>query len=266
MGQAVQRMLSGMPAQHSVLVVHQRDGEMLVAAGGVALVGPYRCDDAGARNLGMVMLTQMGFGVGQVADAFGLRPGTVSHLLTAFRRGGSVALVKTSGRPAALTEGVVAEVRRWLEAGASQQQAADRLGVTQAAISWALRRHPAPAPGPIAAELDFPHADADPDAGGSAGWAGPDTPGAASPAAAEASTELAAAGTSTELVVRPAAPLSGPAASGLARSAAGRVATGGFPSRYAGAMLAYSYLDRSPPGRSSRVWTGPGGGASTRPR
>ena len=244
MGQAVQRMLSGMPAQHSVLVVHQRDGEMLVAAGGVALVGPYRCDDAGARNLGMVMLTQMGFGVGQVADAFGLRPGTVSHLLTAFRRGGSVALVKTSGRPAALTEGVVAEVRRWLEAGASQQQAADRLGVTQAAISWALRRHPAPAPGPIAAELDFPHADADPDAGGSAGWAGPDAPGAASPAAAEASTELAAAGTSTELVVRPAAPLTRPAASGLARSAAGRVATGSFPSRYAGAMLAYSYLDR----------------------
>src|SRR6266542_3574115 len=158
-----------MPERRPVLVAHQRDGQVLVSAGGVGLVGPYRAEDTGARNLGMVMLTQMGFGVGQVAEAFGLRPGTVSHLRTAFGRGGSAALVKTSGRPAALTGQVVAEVRRWLAAGASQQQAAERLGVTQSGISWALRRHPAPAPEPLAAELDFPDADAD--AGGSAGRA-----------------------------------------------------------------------------------------------
>src|SRR6266540_3040929 len=136
----------------------------------------------------MVMLTQMGFGVGQVAEAFGLRPGTVSHLRTAFGRGGSAALVKTSGRPAALTEQVVAEVRRWLAAGASQQQAAQRLGVTQSGVSWALRRYPAPAPEPLAAELDFPDADAD--AGGSAGRVGPHAPDVASPAEAGGCTEL----------------------------------------------------------------------------
>src|SRR5437763_16565553 len=118
-----------MPESRPVLVVQERDGQLAVTADGVVLVGPCRVDDLGARNLGMVMLTQMGFGVGQVAEAFGLRPGTVSHLRTAFGRGGSAALVKTSGRPAALGEEVVAEVRRWLAAGASQQQVAERLGV-----------------------------------------------------------------------------------------------------------------------------------------
>src|SRR5205823_14798536 len=173
------------------------------------------------RNLGMVMLTQMGFGVGQVAEAFGLRPGTVSHLRTAFGRGGSAALVKTSGRPAALGEEVVAEVRRWLAAGASQQQVAERLGVTQSGVSWALRRHPASAPGPVAAELDFPDPDPDPDpgaepgaepepgadacVGGSAGRGGLDAAGVALPVAA---------GGSTELVVRPASQLVRPVAGG----------------------------------------------------
>jgi transposase len=251
----VQQLLSGMPTQRRVLVAHQRDGQVLVTAGGVALVGPYRADDAGARNLGMVMLTQMGFGVGQVAEAFKLKPGTVSHLRTAFGRGGSAALVKTSGRPAALTEQVVAEVRQWLAAGASQQQAAARLGVTQSAISWALRRHPAPAAGPVAAELDFPDSDSDSDsdcgAGGSAGPAGPDVPGGGSPAAA---------GASTELVPRPAAQLVRPAAAAeLVRpAAAGRVGTGSYPSRYAGAMLAHSYLDRVGAGE---VFAGLGGAA-----
>src|SRR6266545_4685255 len=213
-----------MPERRPVLVAHQWEGQVLVSAGGVGLVGPYRAEDTGARNLGMVMLTQMGFGVGQVAEAFGLRPGTVSHLRTAFGRGGSAALVKTSGRPAALSEQVVAEVRRWLAAGASQQQAAERLGVTQSGVSWALRRYPAPAAGPLAAELDF----ADADAGGSAGRVGPDAAGVASPAEA---------GACTELVVRPAGQLGRPAASGLVRPAAGRVGTGSHPSRYAGAML-----------------------------
>src|SRR6266540_2876816 len=249
MSRPVQLLLCGMPERRPVLVAHRRDGQVLVSAGGVGLVGPYRAEDTGARNLGMVMLTQMGFGVGQVAEAFGLRPGTVSHLRTAFGRGGSAALVKTSGRPAALTEQVVAEVRRWLAAGASQQQAAERLGVTQSGVSWALRRYPAPAAGPLAAELDFSDADADADAGGSAGRVGPDAAGVASPAEA---------GACTELVVRPAAQLGRPAASGLVRPAAGRVGTGSYPSRYAGAMLAYAYVDRIGVGE---VFAGLGGAA-----
>src|SRR6266540_597796 len=241
MSRPVQLLLCGMPERRPVLVAHRRDGQVLVSAGGVGLVGPYRAEDTGARNLGMVMLTQMGFGVGQVAEAFGLRPGTVSHLRTAFGRGGSAALVKTSGRPAALSEQVVAEVRRWLDAGASQQQAAERLGVTQSAVSWALRRHPAPAPGPVTAELDF--SDADPDA----------DPDADADAGSDSGSDAC-----TELVVRPAAQLGRPAASGLVRPGAGRVATGSYPSRYAGAMLAYSYLDRIGAGE---VFAGLGGAA-----
>src|SRR6266542_6179931 len=156
-----------MPERRPVLVAHQRDGQVLVSAGGVGLVGPYRAEDTGARNLGMVMLTQMGFGVGQVAEAFGLRPGTVT------------------------------------------------------------------------AELDFSDADpaADPDAD------------AGSDSGSDACTEL---------VVRPAAQLGRPAASGLVRPAAGRVATGSHPSRYAGAMLAYAYLDRIGAGE---VFAGLGGAA-----
>src|SRR6266511_3975726 len=139
MSRPVQQLLCGMPERRAVLVAHQWEGQVLVSAGGVGLVGPYRAEDTGARNLGMVMLTQMGFGVGQVAEAFGLRPGTVSHLRTAFGRGGSAALVKTSGRPAALTEQVVAEVRRWLAAGASQQQAAALVGLSASPELHTLR-------------------------------------------------------------------------------------------------------------------------------
>src|SRR6266540_3554506 len=72
MSRPVQQLLCGMPERRAVLVAHQWEGQVLVSAGGVGLVGPYRAEDTGARNLGMVMLTQMGFGVGQVAEAYGL--------------------------------------------------------------------------------------------------------------------------------------------------------------------------------------------------
>jgi Transposase protein len=217
--QAVRQLLSGMPGRRPVLVAHERDGQVVVTADGVALAGPFGSDDVGARNLAMVMLTQMGFGVGQVAEAFGLRPGTVSHLRTAFGRGGSAALVRASGRPAVLTGQVVAEVRGWLDAGLSRRQAGDRLGVSRSAVSHALRRHPAPAPVAVADELEFP------DAGRPAGQAGAGRGEGAGPV------------TSTGLVLRPAAQVVGPVGSpGLD--------AGSYPSRYAGAMLAYSYLER----------------------
>src|SRR5439155_9287767 len=208
-----------MPESRPVLVVHERDGRLAVTADGVVLVGPCRVDDVGARNLGMVMLTQMGFGVGRVAEAFGLKPGTVSHVRTAFTRGGSAAVVRVSGHPEVLTGQVVAQVRQWLAAGLTQQQAADRLGVSRSAVSYALRRHPAPAP--VAEELEFSDVD------GPAGSGQADRRWAADEA-----------DTSTELALRPAGQVVGPVGSP-------RLQTGCYPSRYAGAMLAYSYLDRA---------------------
>lgn len=108
--QHVQRLLTGMPERRPQLAVHT-DGEgaqLVVADRGVVLFGPFGRADLGARNLAIVSLTQMGFAVNDVAAAFGLRPGTVSGLRTAFRRDGSAAVVKVSGLP-----------RRWMRTPSS---------------------------------------------------------------------------------------------------------------------------------------------------
>src|SRR5260221_10126123 len=105
--QHVQRLLTGMPERRPQLAVHT-DGEgaqLVVADRGVVLFGPFGRADLGARNLAIVSLTQMGFAVNDVAAAFGLRPGTVSGLRTAFRRGGSAAGVKGARRPPPLGAG-----------------------------------------------------------------------------------------------------------------------------------------------------------------
>lgn len=88
--QWVQRLLAGMPGRRPPLTVCT-DGagrQLVLADRGVVLFGPFERTDLGGRNLAIVALTQMGFGVGQVAAAFGLRPGTVSALRTAFAREG----------------------------------------------------------------------------------------------------------------------------------------------------------------------------------
>ncbi len=268
MNRGLQMLLAGMPERRPVLRCFQRGDEQVVTAGGVVLFGPYRAGDLGARNLAIVNLTLLGFGVGQVAEAFGLRPGTVSHLRTAFRRGGSAALVKISGRPAQLNGQVVAEVRGWLEEGYSQQEAADRLGVSPSAVSHALRRHRAvaPQPAPVADELSFVESDAAEPAGAEGPAAAEEPTAQAEPAgqqeqaaaegpAAQAEPagqqeQAAAEGPAAqaepagavelvagaEVVLRPATELVGRRMRGL---------EGSYPSRYAGAMLAYFYLDRS---------------------
>jgi hypothetical protein len=95
---ALQQVLAGMPERRPELMVCRRDdGQMVVVgAGRVVLLGPYHVDDLGMRNIGMVMLTQVGFPVNEVAAAFGLRPGTLSGVRTAFRRGGAAQVVTMS--------------------------------------------------------------------------------------------------------------------------------------------------------------------------
>jgi transposase len=239
--QQVQQLLAGMPERRPRLAVHA-DGEgrqVVVAGRGVVLSGPFGRADLGARNLAIVSLTQMGFGTGQVAAAFGLRPGTVSGLRTAFRRGGSAAVVKVSGRPATLDEDTVARVRALIAAGWTQQQAGEKFGVSSSAVSHALIRYPAappagPGPAPELPPASTGHPGQDEEQDGQAG-----------------ESEREDQGEREDERVPGAAVPAGQAPAGP------RIASGVFACRYAGAMLAHAYLDRAGIGP---VFTGLAGG------
>jgi hypothetical protein len=236
----VQRLLAGMPEQRPQLAVHA-DGEgrqVVVADRGVVLSGPFGQADLGARNLAIVSLTQMGFGVGQVAAAFGLRPGTVSGLRTAFRRGGPAAVVRVSGRPATLDEDTVAQVRTLIAAGWTQQQAGEKFGVSSSAVSHALTRYPAAAPAAGAAAA--PAAGAAPELPlASTGHPGQDEDEAQDHQAGESEREDHGEREDDQVPGTAAPAGQAPAGQGP------RIASGAFGCRYAGAMLAHAYLDRA---------------------
>jgi transposase len=267
----LQQVLAGMPERRPELMVCRRDdGQMVVVgAGRAVLFGPYDRGDLGMRNLGMVMLTQVGFPVEEVAEAFGLRPGTVTGWRTAFRRGGAAGVVNKSGRRAILTEDKLAEALALSESGSwTQQQLATRYGVTQSAISHALRRHrPATtaAAGPRQPQLG---ATATGDA--AAGPADGEAPAAEVPAGETTGTappgpEPAAGGDAhggdiddgplpdtedqgTEGTVVDAGgdcDMVSTAGEGTSGSAvAPRIESGEYSCRYAGVMLAHAYLHR----------------------
>jgi transposase-like protein len=160
----------------------------------------------------------MGFPVKEVAAAFDLMPGTVSGMRTEFRRGGAAAVVKKSGRRATLTEEKLAEAAALAESGQTQQQLADRSGVTQPAISHALRHHRAArarAGGPAQRALDDADAAVDDDT----------TSGPLEPEPEPACAEAGGTG-------------------GAAAWLAPRIEAGEHASRYVGVMLAHAYLDR----------------------
>lgn len=272
--QWVQRLLAGMPERRPPLQVHtDAAGRLVVVADrGVVLFGPFAPADLGGRNLAIVALTQMGFGVGQVAAAFGLRPGTVSGLRTAFHREGAAGVVKVSGRPGPLDATTAAEIRALQGQGWSQARIAARFGVTQPAISQALARHPAddspadddPRSGRDSlpsAILDLPEAaDHDHLAELADDELADAEPGAeladAEPGADAADERDAHDGNWPEDVGRDEPGRVGEgagAAFGLGAGGAPRIATGSFGCRYAGAMLGYAYLDRA---GVDRIWAG----------
>lgn len=232
-----------MPTPRPSLAVHDKDGWRVVAAGPVVVFGPYQAGDLGMRNLGVVTLTKLGFAVGAVAAAFGIQPGYASTLRGRFREHGSAGLVTVSGRTPVLTAAVVATARQLLDDGWSQGQVADRLQVCPSAVSKALRRHPAPAH-PAQPELEVGYPDQTPP---------PDDDeenqeeGCADGARDAASTADTGAG--TEGIVEDTADRADQAAPQGetvpgASATAPRITSGVFPTRYAGAMLAYAYLDR----------------------
>jgi hypothetical protein len=278
----LQQVLAGMPERRPELMVCRRDdGQMVVVgAGRAVLFGPYDRDDLGMRNIGMVTLTQVGFGVHEVAEAFGLRPGTVSGVRTAFRRGGAAQVVTKSGRRATLTQEKVTEALALSESGSwTQQQLAVRYGVTQSAISHALRRHRSAttdAAGPTQQELDLTAtaAGAEGDGDAAAGSADGDVPAAKTTGTETTGTETtgtappapepataAAAGGDVHVGDGPLPDTEGPpdtvgdagggsdvaAAAGEGTAApvtARRIESGQYACRYAGVMLAHAYLHR----------------------
>jgi transposase len=268
---ALQQVLAGMPERRPELMVCRRDdGQMVVVgAGRAVLFGPYDRDDLGMRNIGMVTLTQVGFPVHEVAEAFGLRPGTLSGVRTAFRRGGAAQVVTKSGRPATLTEEKVTEALALSESGSwTQQQLALRYGVTQSAISHALRRHRSAtttaAAGWTQPQLDVTGAGAGGDGDAAAGSADGDVPAAETTGAAPHEPEpatVAAAGRNvhggdtgggplpdpqdTVVAAGGGSDIEAPAGEGTAAPVtARRIESGQYTCRYAGVMLAHAYLDR----------------------
>jgi hypothetical protein len=237
-----------MPAPRPPLAVHDKDGWCVVCAGSVVVFGPYQVGDLGMRNLGVVTLTQLGFAVGAVAVAFGIQPGYASTLRGRFREHGSAGLVKVSGRTPVLTAAVVTTARGLLDDGSSQGQVAERLQVSPSALSKALARHPAPA-GPAQTELEMVRPEQAPPSEQDC----PDgvRDAASTPAASVDTTTAQDADTAEEIVddtadqTDQAAPQDQATPQDQAVSpAAARITRGVFATRYAGAMLAYAYLDR----------------------
>src|ERR1019366_654660 len=90
------------------------------------------------------------------------RPGPDDGQRTAFRRGGSAAVVMVSGRPATLDEDTVARARTLIAAGWTQQQAGEKFGVGSSAGSHALTRPRAAPPAGPGPALELPLASTGP--------------------------------------------------------------------------------------------------------
>jgi transcriptional regulator with XRE-family HTH domain len=249
----VQRLLTGMPAQRPPLSVQAdaRGRQIVVADRAVVLFGPFEATDLGARNLAIVSLTQMGFGVGQTAEAFGLRPGTVSELRTAFHREGAAGVVKVSGRRAKLDQATLTEIRALRAQGWSQAQIAAKYQVTQPAISQALARR---APTGPAGQPTDQQAAADQQPTDASHGDGSDL----QPAGIDLDQQDGDQQDGDQQDEESSRSWGEGAAFGLAAaSGAGpRIGQGVFECRYAGAMLGYAYTDRAGIGP---IWAGLGG-------
>ena len=192
---------------------------------GTRVLFSYECDDAGMRNLAVVAVTDAGVACRRAAELFGLSPQYVSMLRARARSEGSAGLVRRRGRPPKLSDRQVARARTWAGEGVSQREIADRLGVARSVISELLARHGVIVP---QGELEI----AAPGAGGAGNGAGAITDGYAGGRdggdAPGVVLEEASQGQDV----------------GDSEAAAARIDLGTFFSRYAGAMLLHSYLDR----------------------
>ncbi|MGB8200887.1 MAG: hypothetical protein WCF33_14530, partial [Pseudonocardiaceae bacterium] len=162
-------------------------------------------------------------------------------------------VVKVSGRTPVLTPAVVATARQLIDDGWSQGQVADRLRVSASALSKALRRHPVPAR-PAQTELEVVRPDQAPSERGCPDGArdAASTPGAGTvddlTSPVDDTTAEEDADITEDIVDDTADRADQGAPQGetvpAASATAPQITHGVFPTRYAGAMLAYAYLDR----------------------
>jgi hypothetical protein len=207
----------------------EHDGTTFICAGS-ALLACYPSGDAGMRNVAVAVLRQLGFGGRTVAAVMGLTENYVATLHHRALREGTPGLVRERGRPGKLAARDWEQAARWRAEGASGSEIARRLRVAQSTVSRRL--------GPSAVQEQLPGAgpEGEAAAGGRRAEAGPQPEGEPGPqpgGPAATGQDLPPAG---ELPAGGREPSPG---AGLAR-----VAGGAMPSRYAGAMLAHSYLGR----------------------
>ena len=142
------------------------DGETLIFAGS-RLLFRYRDGDAGARNVAVAVLRQLGYGGQAVAQLMGLTVNYVATLHNRALREGTGGVVRPRGRPGKLEPGAWQRAQQWRAAGVRDAEIARRLQVEQSTVlrrlgpasaqdrlpleEPALRQpEPSPEPGPAA--------------------------------------------------------------------------------------------------------------------
>src|SRR6266852_4113456 len=155
---AASAILEGMPDPRDLRRV-SAEGQTLIFAGS-RLLFRYPDDDAGARNVAVAVLRQLGYGGQAVAAVMGLTVNYVATLHNRALREGTGGVVRPRGRPGKLEPGAWERAREWRAAGVRDAEIARRLQVEQSTV---LRRlgpasvqgqlpleEPAPQPQPAA--------------------------------------------------------------------------------------------------------------------
>lgn len=244
---AVATILDGMP-DPSQLRCTRVDDQMAVTVGATTLFC-FEPADVGMRNVAVTTLRSLGFGGQQVAAAFGLSEQYVATLNQRARREGSAGLVRASGRPGKLSVRQLSQAVAWRNQGVSNVEIGRRLGVHNSTVSRALRDAGAQARGEqlVADELPFDDGEVQAEAPAGAGrdLGGQSEPPVAAQADAQAPAPAEEADTTGECVVDcDAVPTGGPLAPADEAGGTGRIRTGRFTCRYAGAALLHAFTDR----------------------
>ncbi len=224
---AAAAILEGMPDPRDLRRVGA-DGQTLIFAGW-RLLFRYREGDAGARNVAVAVLRQLGYGGQAVAAVMGL---TVNYVATLHRRAlreGTGGVVRPRGRPGKLEPGAWERAREWRAAGVRDAEIARRLQVDQSTV---LRRLcPAAAQDQLPLEQDA----AEPQPGMPQPGSGPEPeeePGRAGTPEPQPGAGQGAAG-------------HGGGGSGDGAAAGPGITGGQVASRYAGAMLLHAFGGRA---------------------
>ena len=210
---AAAAILEGMPDPRDLRRV-SADGETFILAGSRQLFR-YRDDDAGARNVAVAVLRQLGYGGQAVAAVMGLTVNYVATLHNRALREGTGGVVRPRGRPGKLEPGAWQRAREWRAAGVRDAEIARRLEVDQSTV---LRRL-----GPAAAQGQLPLEPPQPEAGPEPGREGV----AAGPGAGQGAAGHGDGGSGEDAVAGPG------------------IAGGQVASRYAGAMLLHAFGGRA---------------------